>query len=82
VFARAAQVKLRALPRPPNAAAAIDKLLAGYAQEAAEVSSFAASLTSREPEQQKLSSGSLERTTAADSKLARSLGLKVCAAAG
>jgi hypothetical protein len=82
VFARAAQIKLRALPRPPSAAAAIGKLLDGYAQEAAEVSSFTDSLTSREPEREKLSSGSLERTTAADSKLAKSLGLKVCAAAG
>jgi hypothetical protein len=44
------------------------------------VTGFADSLTNQEPEQQKFSSGSLERTTASDSKLAESLGLKVCAA--
>jgi hypothetical protein len=82
VFARAAGAKLRALPQPPSDAAAIDKLLAGYDQEAAEVTSYAASLTSREPERQKFSSGSLERTTASDRKLAESLGVKVCAASG
>ncbi len=82
VYARAADAKLRALPQPPNETAAIDRLLAGYAQEAAEVTSFADSLTNQEPERQKFSSGSLERTTASDAKLAESLGLKVCAASG
>ena len=80
VFARAAEARLRALPRPPTDAAAIDKLLAGYDQEAAEVTSFADSLANQEPERQKFSAGSLERTTASDSKLAESLGLKACAA--
>lgn len=82
VFARAADAKLQALPPPPSDAAAINRLLAGYAQEAAEVSSFADSLTNQEPERQKFASGSLERTTASDGKLAESLGLKVCAASG
>jgi hypothetical protein len=82
VFARAAVAKLRALPQPPGDAAAIGRLLAGYAQEAAEVTSFAHSLTNQEPERQKFASGSLERTTASDGTLARSLGLKVCAASG
>jgi hypothetical protein len=82
VFARAADAKLQALPQPPSEAAAIDRLLAGYAHEAAEVSSFAGSLTNQELERQRFFSGSLERTTASDSKLAESLGLKVCAAAG
>lgn len=82
VFARAADAKLQALPQPPSEAADIDRLLAGYAHEAAEVSSFAGSLTNQELERQRFFSGSLERTTASDSKLAESLGLKVCAAAG
>jgi hypothetical protein len=82
VFASAAQARLRALPQPPSEAATIDRLLAGYAHEAAQVSGFADSLTSREPEGQKFSSASLERITASDRKLAASLGLKVCAAAG
>ena len=80
VFVRAADTELEALPRPPTEAAAIDWLLAGYDQEAAEVSSFANSLTNLEPERQRFSSGSLERTTASDRKLAESLGMKVCAA--
>jgi hypothetical protein len=79
VFARAADAKLRALPRPPSDATAIDKLITGYEQEAAEVTSYADSLTSLEPEREKFSSGSLERTTASDRKLAESLGMKVCA---
>lgn len=82
VYARAADTKLQALPRPPSEAAAIDRLFAGYAREAAEVSSFAGSLTNQELERQRFFSGSLERTTASDSKLAESLGLKVCAASG
>jgi hypothetical protein len=80
VFARAADAKLQALPQPPSKAAAIDKLLAGYGQEATEVTSFADALTKQEPERQKFSSGSLERTTTSDRKLAESLGMKVCAA--
>ncbi len=82
VFARAADAKLQALPQPPSEAAAIDRLLAGYTREAAEVSGFAGALTNKELERQRFFSGSLERTTASDSKLAESLGLKVCAASG
>ncbi len=81
-FASAADAKLQALPRPPSEAAAIDRLLAGYAREAAEVSSFAGSLPKQEVERQRFFSGSLERTTASDRKLAESLSLKVCAASG
>jgi hypothetical protein len=81
-FARAADAKLQALPRPPGDATAIDKLLTGYDQEAAEVASLADSLTKEEPEKQRFASGSLERTTASDRKLAQSLGMKACAASG
>jgi hypothetical protein len=80
VFVRAADAKLRALPRPPAEATAIEGLLSGYDQEAAEVTSFADSLTRMEPERQRFASGSLERTTESDRKLAESLGMKVCAA--
>jgi hypothetical protein len=80
VYVRAADHKLKALPKPPSDVAAIDKLLAGYDEEAEEVSSFADSLTRLEPERQRFSSGSLERTTASDRKLAESLDMKVCAA--
>jgi hypothetical protein len=82
VLAGAADAKLQALPQPPGEATAIDTLLAGYAREAAEVSSFAGTLTNQELERQRFFSGSLERTTASDRKLAESLGLKVCAASG
>ena len=80
VFARTADAKLQALPRPPSDAAAIDKLFNGYDQEATEVRSFADILTKGEPEKQRFALGSLERTTASDRALAKSLGLKVCAA--
>jgi len=80
VYARAADAKLQALPRPPGETAAIDKLLAGYDYEATEVSSFADILTKQEPEKQRSVLGSLERSTATDRALAKSLGLKVCAA--
>jgi hypothetical protein len=80
VFARAADAKLQALPRPPSDAATIERLLAGYRQEAAEVSSFADVLTKQEPEKQRFVLGSLERATASDRALAKSLGLKLCAA--
>lgn len=80
VYVHAADNKLKALPQPPGDAAAIDRLLAGYDEEAEEVTSFADSLTRLEPERQRFSSGSLERTTAADRKLAESLGMKICAA--
>jgi len=80
VFVRAADAKLRALPRPPAEATAIEGLLSGYDQEAAEVTSFADSLTRVEPERQRFASGSLERTTQSDRKLAESLGMKACAA--
>ncbi len=79
VFARAADAKLQALPRPPGDAATIDKLLAGYHKEAAEVMSFADTLTKGEPEKQRFAMGSLERTTASDRTLAESLGMKACA---
>ncbi len=46
------------------------------------MTSFAGALTNQEVERQKFFSGSLERTTAADHKLAESLGLRVCAASG
>jgi hypothetical protein len=80
VYVHAADNKLKALPRPPGEAAEINRLLAGYDEEAEEVSSFADSLTRLEPERQRFSSGSLERTTAADRKVAESLGMKTCAA--
>jgi hypothetical protein len=80
VYVRAADTKLKALPQPPSDAATIDRLLAGYDEEAEEVISFADSLTRLEPERQRFSSGSLERTTASDRKLAESLGMKACAA--
>ena len=79
VFAHAADAKLQALPRPPREATAIDKLLTGYDQEAAEVTSFADVLTKGEPEKQRFAQGSLERTTASDRTLAESLGMKACA---
>jgi len=79
-FVRAADAKLQALPRPTGDATAIEELLTGYDHEAAEVTSFADSLTRLEPEKQRFASGSLERTTASDRKLAQSLGMKVCAA--
>jgi hypothetical protein len=82
VYVRTADAKLQALPRPPGEATAIGKLLAGYDQEAAEVTSFADSLTKLEPERQRFASGSLERTTESDRKLAEGLGIKVCAASG
>jgi hypothetical protein len=77
VYVRAADAKLQALPRPPGEATAIEKLLTGYDREAAEVTSFASKL---EPERQRFASGSLERTTESDRKLAEGLGMKVCAA--
>jgi hypothetical protein len=80
VYVRAADDKLKALPQPSGEAAEIDRLLAGYDEEAEEVSSFADSLRRLVPERQRFSSGSLERTTASDRKLAESLGMKVCAA--
>ena len=79
-FVRAADAKLQALPRPPGEATTIEELLTGYDHEAAEVSSFASSLSKLEPERQRFASGSLERTTESDRKLAEGLGMKVCAA--
>ncbi len=78
-FVRAADAKLQALPRPPGEATTIEELLTGYDHEAAEVTSFADSLTKLEPERQRFASGSLERTTESDRKLAEGLGVKVCA---
>jgi hypothetical protein len=80
VYVRAADAKLQALARPPGEATAIEKLLTGYDREAAEVTSFASSVTKLEPERQRFASGSLERTTESDRKLAEGLGMKVCAA--
>jgi hypothetical protein len=79
-FAHAADAKLRALHQPPGDAAAIDRLLAGYEHEAAEVTNYAEALSKKEPEKQRFASGSLERTTATDLALARSLDLTACAA--
>jgi hypothetical protein len=80
-FARAADARLQALQQPRNAAATIDRLLRGYDHEAEEVTSYAEALSKKEPEKQRFAAGSLERTTAADGVLARSLGLMACAAA-
>jgi hypothetical protein len=80
VYVRAADAKLQALPRPPGEATTIEELLTGYDHEAAEVTSFASSVTKLEPERQRFASGSLERTTESDRKLAEGLGMKVCAA--
>jgi hypothetical protein len=80
MFARAAASKLQALPRPPTDAPAIGRLVTGYEREAAEVSSYADTLTELSPERQKYASGALEGTTASDRMLAERLGLKTCAA--
>jgi hypothetical protein len=80
VYVRAADAKLQALPRPAGEATTIEELLTGYDHEAAEVTSFASSVTKLEPERQRFASGSLERTTESDRKLAEGLGMKVCAA--
>jgi hypothetical protein len=78
-FARAADTKLKALPRPPSDATSIGKLLTGYETESAEVAASVEALVSQQPEKQRFASGSLERTTAADHALAAGLGLKICA---
>jgi hypothetical protein len=79
-FARAADARLQALPRPPGDATAIGKLVTGYVHEAAEVTSYTEALSKQEPEKQSFASGSLERTTASDRALAEGLGMTVCAA--
>lgn len=78
-FGQTADAKLRGLSRPAGEATAIGRLVSGYEHEAAEVSAYAESLTKLEPEKQRFASGALEGTTAADRKLAKSLGLKACA---
>jgi hypothetical protein len=80
IYARAADAKLQALPRPLGDATTINKLFNGYGREADEVTSYTDALTKLEPEKQTFASGSLERTTASDRTLAESLGMQACAA--
>jgi hypothetical protein len=81
-FARSADAELQALPAPPGDAATIEKLLAGYSEEAKDATNFADALTREERGAWEAAERALAKTLALDRGLAQGYGLKVCGTAG
>jgi hypothetical protein len=81
-FARSADAKLQALAAPPGDGATIEKLLAGYSEEAKYATSFADALTREERGAWEAAEKALARTLALDRGLAQGYGFKVCGTAG
>jgi hypothetical protein len=77
-FARTADSKLQALPKPPGDAGRIEKLLTGYSEEAADVTNFADALGKEERGAWEASEKALAKALARDRGLARGYGFKVC----
>lgn len=78
VISDAANSKLHALPQPPGDAQAIDKLLTGFSEEAAEVSSIADAAAGQESTVGEAAEGALKRSIADNSGLADAYGMKAC----
>jgi hypothetical protein len=78
VISDAANSKLHALPQPPGDAQAIDKLLTGFSEEAAEVSSIADAAAGQESTVGEAAEGALKRSIADNSGLADAYGMKEC----
>jgi uncharacterized protein YceK len=77
-ISKAANSKLHALPQPAGDAQAIDKLLAGFSEQVAEVSSIADAATRQESAVGEAAEGALKRSIADNSGLADAYGMKAC----
>jgi hypothetical protein len=77
-MARAADAKIAAIPRPPESEPAVEKLLAGYAEEVAELGKLADAIEAVDGPGIQSARAQLAKVKAQDRALAKSLGLKVC----
>jgi hypothetical protein len=77
-FSRSADEKLRALPRPPADAHAIEGLLASFAQEITDTSDIAAAAANQNGTIGEDAEDALKKSIAANSTLAASYGMKDC----
>ena len=78
-LARAAEVKLQALPRPVADAATIEHLLAGYREETGYALRIAEAIAHEYPRGQEAAARGLKRAVTVDRGLAVGLGLRACA---
>lgn len=77
-FSRAADERLRALPRPPADAHAIEALLASFAQEITDTSDIAAAAANQNGTIGEDAEDALKKSIAANSALASAYGMKDC----
>jgi hypothetical protein len=77
-LSRAAEGKLQALPRPPDDAQAIEKLLTSFSEETADANDIANAAASRESTLGEGAEQALRRSIAANSALADAYGMKAC----
>ena len=77
-LARTADGKLAALPRPPQDAAAFDKLLSGFSEEATQLHIVALAFKAHEPKAWEYALGSLGRVHERDRAASLALGLRAC----
>jgi len=75
---RAADGKLRALPRPPADAHAIEMLLTGFSEEVADASDIASAAVSEENNLAEGAEQALKRSVAENSSAAAEYGMKDC----
>ena len=81
-LSRAAETKLKAIPRPPADAAAIGTLLASFTQEVTDANTLALAAVKQESTVGEAAEGALRRSIAAHSRLAAEYGTTLCTGAG
>jgi hypothetical protein len=77
-LSRAAIGRLRALPRPPADAAAIDRLLTGLTEEATDANGIAVAAVAQESNSGEAAEDALRRSVADNRRLADEYGMKDC----
>lgn len=77
-FARTADAKLQSLSKPPGDRATIEKLFAGYSEEATDATKFADALAREERGAWEAAERALTKAIARDRGLARGYGFRVC----
>jgi hypothetical protein len=78
VLARASNAKLAAIPRPAGSEPAVGKLLAGYAEETAELAKLADAIEAVDAAGIQSARANLAKAKASSRELGQQVGLKVC----
>jgi hypothetical protein len=81
-LSKAAETKLKAIPRPPADAAAIGTLLASFTQDVTDANTLALAAVKQESTVGEAAEGALRRSIAAHSQLAAEYGTTLCTGAG